>query len=509
MISTFFPRATAPWWKVELAPQVTVGKLIVMVAALISLYIDQSFGGAYSSIMTYAGGTLGASSDEISWTNVTYNACYYTMLLFTPWLIRRYSRRVVFGGGHLLFAIFSVYLALTSWLNGFIVVRGFEGLAQGTFFVSSVATVLTLFPRKYSSYAFSIFSVTSLTGAATGPFIGGWFIDHGFWRDTLWLYAMMALFSSIIISLLLEAPGPDTTAKKDWSGVGISFIAFLSFNYIMAFGERRDWFWNTSIVVFSITCLIAFAAFIVREVRLGPSGFINLRLFKIRNLAIGSILGFGLGAPLFGGNDFLQYAESSLHFPPSTAGALLTLRILAIVIVAPVAVTLVNADLLNVKIPVVFGFFLVPLAYSLLDYNTTGYSGFWNFGIPLVLSGAGFAMLFSPIANVTIRALPQQFTAQGIGVFKLVLVLGGSIASTALSVLYDHDTNAYLSLLAGRATEKTLLATGATMLPREAYAQMVMGQASVLAYADSSKWIAVSTLVLLPLVGFLKSPKKS
>jgi len=76
-------------------------------------------------------------------------------------------------------------------------------------------------------------------------------------------------------------------------------------------------------------------------------------------------------------------------------------------------------------------------------------------------------------------------------------------------VLYDHDTNAYLSLLAGRATEKTLLATGATMLPREAYAQMVMGQASVLAYADSSKWIAVSTLVLLPLVGFLKSPKKS
>jgi len=154
MISTFFPRATAPWWKVELAPQVTVGKLIVMVAALISLYIDQSFGGAYSSIMTYAGGTLSASSDEISWTNVTYNACYYTMLLFTPWLIRRYSRRVVFGGGHLLFAIFSIYLALTSWLNGFIVVRGFEGLAQGTFFVSSVATVLTLFPRKYSSYAF-------------------------------------------------------------------------------------------------------------------------------------------------------------------------------------------------------------------------------------------------------------------------------------------------------------------------------------------------------------------
>jgi len=351
--------------------------------------------------------------------------------------------------------------------------------------------------------------VTSLTGAATGPFIGGWFIDHGFWRDTFWLYAMMALFSSIIIFFLLEAPGPDLTAKSDWTGVFIVFIAFLSFNYITAFGERRDWFWNTSIVLFSITCFFAFLAFVLREVKLGPSGFINLRLFKIRNLAIGSILGFGLGAPLFGGNDFLQYAESSLHFPPSTAGALLTLRILAIAFVAPVAVTLVNADIINVKIPVVLGFFLVPLSYALLDYNTTGYSGFWNFGIPLIMSGAGFAALFSPIANVTIRALPQAFTTQGIAVFKLVLVLGGSIASTALAVLYDHDTDAYRSLLAGRATQKTLEAIGAMGMSREAYAQIVSGQASVLAYADSSKWIAVSALVLLPLVGFLKSPKKS
>jgi len=508
MISTF-PRTTAPWLKIELAPQVTVSKLVVMVAALISLYIDQSFGGAYSSIVTYAGGTLGASSDEISWTSVTYNAGYYTMLLFSPWLIRRFSRRAVFGGGHFLFAVFSVYLALATWLNGFIVVRGLQGFAQGTFFVSSVATVLTLFPRKYSSYAFSIFSVTSLSGAATGPFIGGWFIDHGFWRDTFWLYAMMALFSSGIIFLLLEAPGPDATTKSDWTGVGIVFIAFLSFNYITAFGERRDWFSDTAIVLFSIACFIAFAAFVTREVELGPSGFINLRLFTIRNLAIGSILGFGLGAPLFGGNSFLQYAESSLHFPPSTAGALLTLRILAIVFVAPVAVTLVNADIVNVKIPVVLGFFLVPLSYALLDYTTTSHSGFWDFGVPLIISGAGFAMLFSPIANVTIRALPQQFTEQGIAIFKLVLVLGGSIASTALNVLYDHDTDAYLSLLAGRATQKTLEATGALGVSREAYAQMISGQASVLAYADSSKWIAVSALALLPLVGFLKSPKKS
>jgi MFS family permease len=52
--------------------------------------------------------------------------------------------------------------------GGSILGRCFQGLAQGTFFVCSVATVLTLFPAKYRGIAFSIFAVTSLSGAASG-----------------------------------------------------------------------------------------------------------------------------------------------------------------------------------------------------------------------------------------------------------------------------------------------------------------------------------------------------
>ena len=40
------------------------GKVAIMFAALISLFVDQSFGAVYQALQVYAGGSLGASADE-------------------------------------------------------------------------------------------------------------------------------------------------------------------------------------------------------------------------------------------------------------------------------------------------------------------------------------------------------------------------------------------------------------------------------------------------------------
>jgi MFS transporter, DHA2 family, multidrug resistance protein len=500
------PAPSRPFLKIELAEGVSIGKLFVMSAALVSLFIDQSFGGVYQTIQGYAGGTLGSSLDELPWTSIGYNTFYYVMILLTPWLIERFGRRQVFGAGHLIFGVLSLYLATTYSLHGFMVVRCFQGLAQGTFFVCSVVTVLTLFPAKLRGIAFSIFSVTSLSGAAAGPFLGGWFIDHAYWRDVFVVYACGAIFAGIVISLLLEAEGPKkTSARFDIPGVTFAFVAFFSFQYVLSFGERRDWLWSPDIVVYSLLMVAGFGGFVWRELCENRCGFIQLRLFNIRNLSVASVLGFGLGVPLFGGNLFVQYAQSTLGYPPSTAGALLTMRILAVVIVAPTAVLLVNADKLDVRVPVALGFVLVPLSYALLALQTTTQSEFTTFAFAMVLSGAGFACLFSPIANVMVRSLPQDVRAEGIAIFKIVLLLGGSVASAALAVVFDHSLAAYQSLLAGEATLRHFAQAG-ILRPSAAIFSAVIRQATVLAYADNSKVVALVSLLNLPLIFFLRKP---
>jgi DHA2 family multidrug resistance protein len=495
--------------KTEVAPDITVAKLFVMGAALISLYVDQSFGGSYTTIQSYAGGSLGMSVDELSWATIGYNACYWPILLLTPWLIGKLGRRSIFTAGHALFAIVSLFLALTASMHGFIIGRCIQGFAQGTFFVCSVATVLTLFPPKYRGIAFAIFSVTSLSGAASGAFVGGWFIDHEYWRGVFVLYGALTLVAGIVVATLLEAPGPQKNVTSDWTGVSVFFVACFAFNYVTAYGERRDWLADGWIVFYIGLFVVAITAFVLRELKLGEKAFIRLNLFGTGNLAVGSALGFGLGAPLFGANEFLIYAQTQLGLPPSTAGALLTLRILAILFVAPTAVLLVNAGKIDVKIPVALGFVFVPASYALLSMQTTYASNFWTFAFALVLSGAGFACLFSPIANVTVRSLPPPLSPQGIAIFKLMLLLGGSIGSTALTVLYDHSYDEFLSLLAGHATMRHLTQIGLPAIPPAAYSGLVKAQAAVLAYADNSKWVAFSALFNIPLIFLLKPPPKN
>ena len=137
------PVAVKPLLEIELTEGITIGKTLVMVAALVSLFVDQSFGGVYQSIQGYVGGTLGASADELPWTSIGYNVFYYVLILLTPWLVDRFGRKVVFSVGHLTFGVVSLYLAMTASLDGFAIGRCFQGLAQGTFFVCSVITVLT------------------------------------------------------------------------------------------------------------------------------------------------------------------------------------------------------------------------------------------------------------------------------------------------------------------------------------------------------------------------------
>jgi DHA2 family multidrug resistance protein len=328
-------------------------------------------------------------------------------------------------------------------------------------------------------------------------------LDHAYWRDALFVYSLVAIFVGCVIWTLLEVPAGRGEGRFDVPGITFAFTAFFGYQYVASFGERRDWLSSPDVVVAILFAIVGFGLFIWRELCDDRCGFIQLRLFNIRNLAVASLLGFGLGVPLLGANLFLQYTQTILAFPPSTAGGLLALRVSAIVLVAPVIVLLIVADKINLKVPIAIGFVLVPVSYAMLAMLTTSGSDFTTFAAAIVLTGAGFACLFTPIANVIVRALPADVSSEGVAIFKLSLLLGGSIATTALGVVYDHSLADFTSLLAGEASLRHFVEAGVTH-PTAGVLALVQQQAAVLAFADSSKVVALVSLLNLPLVFLLQ-----
>jgi hypothetical protein len=97
---------------------------------------------------------------------------------------------------------------------------------------------------------------------------------------------LFAAYAGLVTAMLMEAPGPTRTARFDVAGLSFAFAAFFGLNYVLSFGERRDWLWGTDIVLWSVVCVLGFAGFIWRELCENRCGFIQLRLFNIRNLAV-------------------------------------------------------------------------------------------------------------------------------------------------------------------------------------------------------------------------------
>jgi DHA2 family multidrug resistance protein len=482
----------------------------VSVGCLISVFLDQGTSGAVGAATTYMQGTLGASADEGPWLTITYNTIYYLSLISSAWMIGRFGRRQVWVVGHAAYALACFLIAVTPDFHTVVILRALQGAGQGTFFVCAVMTILRVFPPNIAFVGFAIFASTSLSGPAAGPAIGGWFVDENAWQGLFLLLGGLAAIAAVIVAQALRDP-PQTgpRAELDALGLVLAFFHYFTFHYLAQFGERRDWLAGSDVRWFLAAFVFFTSGFIWWELWGTDHPFIKMRLFEIHNLRWGAALGFILGVPLFGSSIFLQFLQTGIGFTPSLAGGLLATRIGAILLFAPVVAYALNKRLLDPRFMIVTGFILVFISYWLQYEGTTYTADFGTFVLSVVISGAGFALLFSPIASTVLTSIPPEDFTRGVAIFKLTLTTGGAVASAALGVILDHRNAYHLSMIAGsidRAAPavQTYLQSGS----QRALASIASIQSTVLAYADAAQYTAIVVLCAAPLAMILRPPPR-
>ncbi len=483
---------------------------LVATACLISVFLDQGTSGAVTAVTPYMQGSLGASADEGPWLTITYNTIYYLSLISSAWMISRFGRRNVWVWGHATYAVACLGCALTPDFHAVVLWRALQGAGQGTFFVCAVMTILRVFPAKIAFVGFAIFALTSLSGPAAGPAIGGFFVDENAWQGLFLVFGGLAAIASLLVSRVLrDPPEPRVPAQLDALGLVLAFFHYFTFHYLSQFGERRDWLWGSDIRVFLVCFVFFTGGFIWWELFGTDHPFIKMRLFENHNLRYGALLGFILGVPLFGASVFLQYLQNGIGFTPSLAGGLLATRIGAIVIFAPFVAYALNKRLIDPRYMIVTGFVLVFVSYWLQYLGTTYTADFRTFIVSVVISGAGFALLFSPIASTVLGSIPPDDFTRGVAIFKLTLTTGGAIASTALGVIVDHRNAAHLSQIAGSITRATPAIQSFLQLgSMHTLATLASSQSQILSYADTAQYTAIVVLCAAPLAFILRPPPR-
>jgi len=243
---------------------------------------------------------------------------------------------------------------------------------------------------------------------------------------------------------------------------------------------------------------------------------VDLRVLKLRQVAAGSILGAVLGVSLYGSIIILpQYLINSLGFTATLSGATVMIRAGAVLLFTPVTAIMTQRGLIDPRLSAAIGFCLLALSNWMLANITTPQSDFHALVLPLIVSGMGLSQIFVPLSVAVIGSVPDKDVPATAAFFNLSRQIGGSVAAAILITLLVRGFTIHQTELAATQsldrlpTAQYVMSTGGinNRASMDQLRILVSAQSAVQSYADTSRWVAVITIALAPLVLLLRRPR--
>ncbi len=460
-------------------------------------------------------GNFGANIDQAAWIGTGYIIANVIVIPITPWLQMRFGRTQYYAASILLFTAASMMCGLSQSLEQLIFWRIVQGLGGGGLVSTSQAILRQVFPKSEQGKAAGYFSMGVVVAPMAGPFLGGFITDNLSWRWAFFVNLPLGLLATILVLAFLKNQVEPRRLPLDGIGLGLLAVGIGSLQYVLDQGQQKDWFDESSIVACSLLALAGLIAFVFWELRTRKP-IVDLSIVRYRSVAAGSVLGLVLGISLYGSVLMLpQYVQNVLGFTATISGELLVIRTIPVVILTPIAAFVASRGLLDTRWQIGLGFFLIGISNLMLAQVTTTDTSFWTLFWALVVGGAGLSQIFVPLSITVLGSPAPQDIPAAAALFNLARQIGGSIAIAALVTILARSNAAYHERLAAQVklnspSVAAYLERSGGALSASARAtldRLVDRQASVLAYADTSRATAYITLALTPMVLLLRRPK--
>ncbi|WP_328745988.1 MFS transporter [Streptomyces sp. NBC_00285] len=335
---------------------------------------------------------------QLLWIVDVYPLVCASLLILFGTLGDRVGRRRVLLLGYGLFGVASGLAALADTAQVLILARALLGVGGAMIMPATLSILRQVFPdRRERALAIGIWSAVAAVGAAVGPLLGGFLLEHFWWGSVFLINIPLMLISLPVGRLLL--PESKGSAQGPWDVVGALMAAAGLFGMVLGVkrlgGAEFDAFTAVPLIVGAVLLVL----FVRRQRRL-THPLVDLRMFA-RPAFSTSVCCIVLAMLALVGLELIaaQYLQLVLDLSPLQTG----LRLLPLT-VAAMAAGLAGARLLRRFGPrrmVSVGFCLTAVAVLLLtamdEADNTGLllAGFvlLGFGLETTLFGAYESML--------------------------------------------------------------------------------------------------------------------
>jgi DHA2 family multidrug resistance protein len=455
-------------------------------------------------------GSLSASQDQATWVLTSYILATAIMTPLSGWLSLKVGRKPMLLISITAFTVASMLCGVAQNLPEIVLFRFLQGAAGAAVMPLSQTIMLDIYPQRLIPTVMSLWSATVILGPIIGPAVGGWLTENFSWRWCFYINVPIGILAISGIYIFMSRDRGGLQRPFDFLGFG-SLVAFVAcFQLMTDRGPSQDWFGSREIWIYAIVALVGFYIFIVQTIT-AEHPFFHRDLAKDRNFVACTTFGICVGALLFSTSALLpSFMQNLLGYSALQSGYASMPRgigSLVAFLTVPYFIRWFGAR------PVLAcGVAVAVLAlWMMAHFDLQMTAG------PIMLSGLiqgfGVGLLFAPLNSLSYVSLNPIHRTEGTIVATMVRSLGSSLGISMMSATLVNDSALAHARLADRINCGDPVLWAAVPGPMNpcngsiaAFNGEVTRQATMIGYDTIFAWMALFTVLLLPMLLLMRPP---
>ena len=423
----------------------------IAIAVMLATFMEVLDTSVANVALNHIAGNLSASTDEATWVLTSYLVSNAIVLPATGWLGRFFGRKRFLIACIGIFTVASAMCGLASSLGLLIFARVVQGAGGGALQPIAQAVLLESFPPEKRGAAMSVYAIGVVVAPILGPTVGGWLTDDYSWRWVFYINIPIGILAVILCSILLEDPPHIKEARRvriDFIGFGLLIVWIGCLQIMLDKGQDADWLSSNLIRWLAFGAGIGFIAFLIWELRV-EHPIVNLRILRDRNIAIGSLLLFLVGAILYGTTAILPlFLQNLLSYTSFQAGLVMSPRGFGAILGSIISGRILANPKIDGRVWIGGGFAVLALSMYMFG-NLTIQIAPNNIIWPIVISGFAVTCIFVPMTTYSMATVSRENMGEATGLTNLLRNLGGSVGISAITTLVSRSAQTHQATFGG------------------------------------------------------------
>jgi MFS transporter, DHA2 family, multidrug resistance protein len=497
---------------------------LITVAVMLATFMVVLDSSIANVALPQMAGSFSHSQDESMWILTIYLIANGIVIPTCAWFSNLLGRKTFFMSCIILFTLASALCGMSTSLGMMIFARILQGLGGGALMPISQAILFESFPKEKRGLAMSVFGLGIVLGPIVGPPLGGWITDAYSWNWIFFINIPFGILAALFTNMFITDPpyAQKTGVQKiDYLGFSSLIIWLVTLQIVLDKGNNADWFGSSWVCwTFAVSAISMIFFFIRQLVYTNP--IIDLKVFKDRNFAIGTVLFTFVNGILYASIAILPlFLQNLLGYNAFLSGYAIMPR--GIGVIAALIITGTLSGKIDDRILIAAGIFFTGLSSFMLGDINLVISMNSIIG-PNLVCGLGLGLSMIPLTTISMATLRNEQLTNANGIQNLMKNIGGAVGTSLVVTLISRYSQTHQYAMVGHLSQlnpvfQNKLAAAQQFLSTymspfvAAYKANYLMYASFLnlsalwAYVDAFRFFGIICIILLPFIFMLKRVK--